>query len=84
MGGWQLRRNDMSESLADKFVYVANEIARMDDDVDNENPHRYPLRKMKQVAEKILLDALGQAQQVADTARVLKKEICALDARNQP
>lgn len=74
----------MSESLADRFVYVANEIARMDDGVDNENPHRYPLRKMKQSAEKILLDALDQAQQVADTASVLKKEIYALDARNQP
>ena len=74
----------MSESLADRFVYVANEVARMDDEVDNENPHRYPLRKMKQTAEKILREALEQAQQIADTARVLKKEIYDLDARNQP
>lgn len=74
----------MSESLADRFVYVANEVARMEDDVDNENPHRYPLRKMKQTAEKILREALEQAQQIADTARVLKKEIYDLDARNQP
>lgn len=74
----------MSESLADRFVYVANEIARMDGGVDNENPHRYSLRKMKQVAEKILLDALDQAQQVAETASVLKEDIYALDARNQP
>lgn len=74
----------MSESLADRFVYVANEVARMDDDVDNENPHRYPLRKMKQTAEKILREALEQAQQIADTARVLKKEIYDMDARNQP
>ena len=74
----------MSESLADRFVYVANEIARMEDDVDNDNPHRYPLRKMKQTAVKILFDALDQAHQIADTARVLKKEIYDLDARNQP
>lgn len=74
----------MSDSLADRFVYVANEIARMEDDVDNENPHRYPLRKMKQTAEKIVREALEQAQQIADTARVLKKEIYGLDARNQP
>lgn len=74
----------MSESLADRFVYVANEIARMEDDVNNENPHRYPLRKMKQTAEKILREAMDQAQQIVDTARVLKKEIFDLDARNQP
>lgn len=74
----------MSESLADRFVYVANEIARIDGGVDNENPHRYSLRKIKQVAEKILLDALDQAQQVAETASVLKEDIYALDARNQP
>jgi len=71
-------------SLADRFVYVANEISRMEDDVDNENPHRYPLRKMKQTAEKILFEALTTAQEIADTASVLKKEIHDLDARNQP
>jgi len=48
-------------SLADRFVFVANEIARMNDDVDNENPHRYPLRKMKQTAEKILFEAMTTA-----------------------
>ncbi len=46
--------NESQWSLADRFVFVANEIARMTDDVDNENPHRYPLRKMKTTAVKIL------------------------------
>lgn len=72
------------ESLADKFVRVANEISCIDEDVDNDNPHRYPLRKMRQVAQMILLDAFEQAQQIADTAKVLKQEITDLDARNQP
>lgn len=62
--GWLRKGNSMSErqwSLADRFVFVANEIARMNDDVDNENPHRYPLRKMKQTAEKILFEAMTTA-----------------------
>ncbi len=71
-------------SLADRFVFVANEIARMTDDVDNENPHRYPLRKMKMTAEKILFEALTTANEICDTARVLKQELHAMDARNQP
>jgi hypothetical protein len=64
-----------TESLADQFVRVTAEIVRMEDDVDNDNPHRYPLRKMKQTAELILRNALDAAQQVADTARVLKQEL---------
>lgn len=62
-------------SLADRFVFVANEIAKIDDDVDNTNPHRYPLRKMKQMAEKVLFDALTSANDIADTARILKQEL---------
>ena len=71
-------------SLADRFVFVANEIARMTDDVENDNPHRYPLRKMKITAEKILFDALTTANDICDTARVLKHELHAMDARNVP
>lgn len=85
--GWLRKGKSMSErqwSLADRFVFVANEIARMTDDVDNENPHRYPLRKMKTTAEKILFEALTTANEICDTARVLKQELHAMDARNQP
>lgn len=71
-------------SISDRFVYVMSQIQTMDDDVDNDNPHRYPLRKMKQTAEKILYDALTTAQEVVETARVLKNELHAMDARNQP
>lgn len=71
-------------SIADRFVYVMNEVRKIDEDVDNDNPHRYPLRKMKQTANKILVDALTAANEVADTARILKDEIYKLDARNQP
>ena len=71
-------------SIADRFVFVANEIRKIDEDVDNDNPHRYPLRKMRQTAEKILLDALVSANEVADTAKILKQQIVNLDARNQP
>ena len=41
--GWLRKGKSMSErqwSLADRFVFVANEIARMTDDVDNEKTHR--------------------------------------------
>ncbi len=71
-------------SISDRFVYVMSQIQTMDDDVDNDNPHRYPLRKMKQTAQKILYDALTTAQEVVETARVLKNELHAMDARNQP
>jgi hypothetical protein len=76
--------NERQWSLADRFVFVANEIRKIDEDVDNENPHRYPLRKMRQTAEKLLHEALTTANDIADTARVLKQELHALDARNQP
>jgi len=76
--------NERQLSLADRFVYVANEIRQIDEDVDNENPHRYPLRKMRQTAVKVLLDAIDNAQQIADTAKVLKQELRSMDARNQP
>ena len=71
-------------SLADRFVFVANKIAMMTDDVGNDNPHRYPLRKMKMTAEKILFEALTTANDICDTARVLKQELHAMDARNVP
>ena len=71
-------------SISDRFVYVMSQIQTMDDDVDNDNPHRYPLRKMKQTAQKILYDALTTAQEVVETARVLKNELYAMDARNKP
>ena len=70
--------------MADRFVFVANKIAMMTDDVGNDNPHRYPLRKMKMTAEKILFEALTTANDICDTARVLKQELHAMDARNQP
>lgn len=62
-------------SIADRFVFVANEIRKIDEDVDNDNPHRYPLRKMRHTAEKALLDALVTANDIADTARILKDEL---------
>ena len=62
-------------SLADRFVFVANEIRKIDEYVDNDNPHRYTLRKMRQTAEKILFEALTTANEVADTARILKDEM---------
>ena len=71
-------------SLADRFVFVANKIAMMTDDVGNDNPHRYPLRKMKMTAEKILFEALTTANDICDTARGLKKALHTMDARNQP
>lgn len=71
-------------SIADRFVYVANEIRKIDEDVDNDNPHRYPLRKMRQTAEKLLFEALTTANEIAQAAQILKQEIDALDARKQP
>ena len=70
-------------SLADRFVFVMGEIQKIDDGVDNDNPHRYPLPQMRQTAEKILMDALKTASEVADTACVLKREINAMDARKK-
>lgn len=71
-------------SLADRFVYVANEVRKIDDGVDNDNPHRYPLRKMKIAAEKAIFDALTTAADIAACAHVLKDEIKKMDARNLP
>lgn len=71
-------------SIADRFVYVMSKIQTMEEDVDNDNPHRYPIRKMRQAAEKILFEALTSANEVVEAAQVLKQEIEAMDARNQP
>lgn len=71
-------------SIADRFIRVMNEVRQIDEDVDNDNPHRYPLRKMKILADSILANAIREAGDVAEAARVLKEEIYKLDARNQP
>lgn len=81
---WKMIMPERNWSIADRFVYVMNEVRKIDEDVNNDNPHRYPLRKMKQTADKILFDALTAANEVAETARVLKEQIFNLDARNRP
>ena len=70
---------DHQLSLSDRFVHVMSQIQVMDEDVDKENPHQYPLRKMKHTAEKVIFDALTTAQEVVETARVLKREIRRMD-----
>ena len=70
---------DRQLSIADRFVYVMNQIQTIDDDVYNDNPHQYPLQKMKHTAERILSDALTTAQDVVETAIVLKREIRRMD-----
>lgn len=67
--------NSQQESISDTFVRVMGEIKKMNNDVDNDNPHRYPLRKMKQSAEKIILDALQSASEIVETSRILKDEM---------
>lgn len=71
-------------SLADRFIAVMAKIDQIERGVDNDNPHRYPIRNMKRHAEKVIFDALGSAFDIAENARVLKDEIRDLDARNQP
>lgn len=61
-------------SLADRFIFVANEIRKIDEDVTNDNPQRYGLRKMRMTAEKVLFDALTTANEIADTARIMKDD----------
>jgi len=62
-------------SIADRFVQVMNEIQKIDVDVDNDNPYRYPLRRMRHAAEKVLLDALTTASDIAETAWALKSKL---------
>lgn len=69
-------------SIADRFIYAAHEVSQIDADVDNDNPHRYTIRKMKQTADKIMFDAITAAQDIAFTARELKREMREIDAKN--
>ena len=61
-------------SLADQFIAVMAEIAEIEAGVDNDHPHRYPLRCLRQVAHQQIENALAEARRIADLARVLKKE----------
>lgn len=63
------------ESIADRFIRVMAKIAEIEADVGNDNPHRYPIRKMRMTADSILNNALSEAESVADTAKVLKDEL---------
>jgi len=71
---------DRQESLADRFVAVMAEVNVIEDGVDNDNPHRHPIRAMRHAAQKAIFDALTTAHDLANAARVLKNEIRDLGA----
>lgn len=63
------------QSTADRFIDVMSEIRGMTKGVDNDHPHRYPIRCLQQEAGEILNDAITRAWRIADLVRVLKDEL---------
>ena len=61
-------------SLADQAVSTLAAVARMDSNVTNEHPERHQVRKLKQLAEQTLADAMRRAMELAWFAEDIQTE----------
>lgn len=62
-------------SIADRFIYVMSKVSAIDAGIDNNHPHRYPIREMRTTAYTILANAITEAERISDFAKVLKDEM---------
>ena len=74
------------QSLADQAVDTISAIRRMCANTDQKHPEHYTVRKMKQVAEQIVSNALQQANDLVYAAEILQQDIRKAEAeqRAQP
>jgi hypothetical protein len=65
-------------SIADQMVFTLSEINRMTDEMDDNDPMRHTVRKMKRTAEQSVMDGLRLAQEIVDATRQMR-----LDAKQE-
>lgn len=59
-------------SIADQAVFTLGEIERMADGMDDNDPMRHTVRKMKRTAEQAITEGLRLAQEIADATRQMR------------
>ena len=63
-----------TQGLADQTVYALARVREMGDLVESNHPMRHNIRRIKQLAEKLMLDAAQQASDLAWQAADLKSD----------
>lgn len=59
-------------SIADQAIFTLGEIERMADGMDDGDPMRHTVRKMKRTAEQAVIEGLRLAQEIADATRQMR------------
>lgn len=59
-------------SLADQAIFTLGEITRIADDMDDNDPMRHTVRKLKRTAEQAVSDGLQLAQEIVDATRQMR------------
>lgn len=71
-------------SLADQAVFTLGEIERMADDIDDSDPMRHTVRKMKRTAEQAVIGGLQLAQEIADSTRQMRLDAKVSNIQTEP
>ena len=62
-------------SIADRFVSVMADIARMDEEMSNDAPERYAVWRLKDAAQAHLCDAIMAARRDVEACAMLRKTL---------
>ncbi len=65
---------DRQPSLADMCVFVLAEVSAMDSGMAKDDPLRYQVWKLKEVAMKAIGDGMAVARQISDTVKMMKAD----------
>ena len=60
--------------IADQVVFTLGEIERMADGMNDDDPMRHAVRKMKQAAEQAITAGLRVAQDISDATRIMRRD----------
>ena len=67
-------------SIADQAVYTLGEIERIAVGLPHDDKMRHTLRKMKRAAEQAVLNGLGTAQDIVDSANMMISDMATPNA----
>lgn len=65
---------DRQPSMADMCVFVLAEVNAMDAGMEKNDPLRYQVWKLKEVAVKAIGDGMAVARQISDAVKVMKAD----------
>ncbi len=65
---------DRQPSLADICVVVLAEVNAMDAGMEDDDPLRYQIWRLKETAVKAIVDGMATARQISDTVKKMRKD----------